>query len=76
MARDAGLAKLRLLTDRIMLRRMKKDHTASMELPPKRYVALLLLLLLLLLFFFFFFFFLFVCLVRFELRTFTLMTLI
>ena len=57
MARDAGLAKLRLLTDRIMLRRMKKDHTASMELPPKRYVALLLLLLLLLSFFFFFFFF-------------------
>lgn len=27
--------KLRLLTDRLMLRRNKRDHTASMELPPK-----------------------------------------
>ncbi|KAI1338984.1 SNF2 family N-terminal domain-containing protein [Xylariaceae sp. FL0016] len=27
--------KLRLLTDRIMLRRLKKDHTSSMELPVK-----------------------------------------
>jgi DNA repair protein RAD16 len=27
--------KLRVLTDRIMLRRVKKDHVASMELPPK-----------------------------------------
>ena len=33
--RKAGLAKLRLITDRIMLRRMKRDHTSSMELPPK-----------------------------------------
>ncbi|WEW60100.1 DNA repair protein rad16 [Emydomyces testavorans] len=34
--RQDALAKLRLITDRIMLRRVKKDHTASMELPPKR----------------------------------------
>lgn len=27
--------KLRVLTDRIMLRRLKKDHTDSMELPVK-----------------------------------------
>jgi DNA repair protein RAD16 len=33
--RKAALGKLKLLTDRIMLRRMKRDHTASMELPPK-----------------------------------------
>lgn len=33
--RQAGFHKLRLLTDRIMLRRLKKDHTSSMELPPK-----------------------------------------
>ncbi|CAK7267090.1 DNA repair protein rad16 [Sporothrix epigloea] len=31
--------KLRLLTDRIMLRRLKKDHTDSMELPVKRIVV-------------------------------------
>ena len=36
--RKAGLAKLRLITDRIMLRRIKRDHTASMELPPKEVV--------------------------------------
>jgi DNA repair protein RAD16 len=36
--RQAGLDKLRLITDRIMLRRMKKDHTSSMELPPKEIV--------------------------------------
>ncbi|KAI1469732.1 SNF2 family N-terminal domain-containing protein [Daldinia caldariorum] len=30
-----ALAKLRLLTDRIMLRRLKKDHTNAMELPVK-----------------------------------------
>ncbi|PGH05863.1 hypothetical protein AJ79_06705 [Helicocarpus griseus UAMH5409] len=36
--RKNGLAKLRCITDRIMLRRVKKDHTASMELPPKRVV--------------------------------------
>lgn len=33
--RKRGLDKLRLITDRIMLRRMKRDHTSSMELPPK-----------------------------------------
>lgn len=33
--RQKGLDKLRLVTDRIMLRRMKRDHTSSMELPPK-----------------------------------------
>ncbi|KAI4217738.1 MAG: hypothetical protein LQ351_000334 [Letrouitia transgressa] len=37
MRREA-LGKLRLITDRIMLRRMKRDHTASMELPPKEVV--------------------------------------
>ena len=31
--------KLRLLTDRIMLRRLKKDHTDAMELPVKRIVV-------------------------------------
>ncbi|RMJ28254.1 repair protein RAD16 [Aspergillus sp. HF37] len=36
--RKDALSKLRLITDRIMLRRMKRDHTASMELPPKRVV--------------------------------------
>lgn len=33
--RKDAFAKLRLLTDHIMLRRMKRDYTASMELPPK-----------------------------------------
>ncbi|RMZ82961.1 hypothetical protein DV737_g1774, partial [Chaetothyriales sp. CBS 132003] len=33
--RQTGLGKLRLITDRIMLRRLKRDHTSSMELPPK-----------------------------------------
>jgi DNA repair protein RAD16 len=33
--REEALDKLHLITDRIMLRRMKKDHTSSMELPPK-----------------------------------------
>ncbi|KAI9834872.1 MAG: hypothetical protein M1819_002780 [Sarea resinae] len=33
--RRQALDKLRLITDRIMLRRVKRDHTASMELPPK-----------------------------------------
>ncbi|KAE8378239.1 SNF2 family N-terminal domain-containing protein [Aspergillus bertholletiae] len=37
-ARKEALSKLRLITDRIMLRRIKRDHTASMELPPKRVV--------------------------------------
>ncbi|CAK7273833.1 DNA repair protein rad16 [Sporothrix epigloea] len=36
--RDA-FHRLRLLTDRIMLRRLKKDHTDSMELPVKRIVV-------------------------------------
>jgi DNA repair protein RAD16 len=36
--RKEGLAKLRLITDRIMLRRMKRDHTSSMELPPKEVI--------------------------------------
>ena len=35
VARQVGFDKLRLITDRIMLRRMKRDHTSSMELPPK-----------------------------------------
>ena len=38
LLRKSALGKLRLLTDRIMLRRMKRDHTASMELPPKEVV--------------------------------------
>lgn len=33
--KDEALDKLHLITDRIMLRRMKKDYTSSMELPPK-----------------------------------------
>ena len=33
--RREALKKLRLVTDRIMLRRMKRDYTTSMELPPK-----------------------------------------
>ena len=36
--RKEGLQKLRLVTDRIMLRRVKRDHTASMELPPKEVI--------------------------------------
>ena len=36
--RKAAFGKLRLLTDRIMLRRMKRDYTASMELPPKEVI--------------------------------------
>jgi len=36
--RKEAMRKLRLLTDRIMLRRLKRDHTASMELPPKQVV--------------------------------------
>ncbi|KAJ5218271.1 DNA repair protein RAD16 [Penicillium cinerascens] len=34
--RKTGLQKLRLITDHIMLRRLKQEHTSSMELPPKR----------------------------------------
>ncbi|EED21725.1 DNA excision repair protein Rad16, putative [Talaromyces stipitatus ATCC 10500] len=37
-ARQDALRKLRLITDRIMLRRLKRDHTSSMELPPKRVI--------------------------------------
>ncbi|KAL3252617.1 hypothetical protein ABHI18_009989 [Aspergillus niger] len=37
-ARKEALSKLRLITDRIMLRRVKRDHTSSMELPPKRVI--------------------------------------
>lgn len=33
--RQSGFDKLRLITDRIMLRRMKRDHTSAMELPAK-----------------------------------------
>lgn len=36
--RKEALGKLRLVTDRIMLRRMKRDYTASMELPPKEII--------------------------------------
>lgn len=36
--RKDALQKLRLVTDRIMLRRVKRDHTASMELPPKEVI--------------------------------------
>lgn len=37
LRRDA-LDKLRLITDRIMLRRIKRDQTAAMELPPKEVI--------------------------------------
>ena len=37
--RRQALQKLRLVTDRIMLRRMKRDYTASLELPPKEVVV-------------------------------------
>ena len=36
--RKDALDKLRLVTDRIMLRRIKRDQTASMELPPKEVI--------------------------------------
>lgn len=36
--RKRAFKKLRILTDRIMLRRMKRDYTTSMELPPKEVV--------------------------------------
>ena len=36
--RKEAFGKLRLITDRIMLRRMKRDHTSSMELPPKEVI--------------------------------------
>jgi DNA repair protein RAD16 len=37
-ARRAALDKLHMITARVMLRRMKKDHTSSMELPPKEII--------------------------------------
>ncbi|KAI5364897.1 Putative helicase, Zinc finger, RING-type, Zinc finger, RING/FYVE/PHD-type [Septoria linicola] len=36
--RNKAMAKLQLITARIMLRRMKRDHTSSMELPPKEVI--------------------------------------
>ncbi|KAK3069961.1 hypothetical protein LTS18_000184, partial [Coniosporium uncinatum] len=36
--RNEAMDKLHLLTARVMLRRMKRDHTSSMELPPKEIV--------------------------------------
>ena len=36
--RDAAMAKLHLITARIMLRRIKRDYTSSMELPPKEVI--------------------------------------
>jgi DNA repair protein RAD16 len=36
--RKDAFDKLRLITDRIMLRRIKRDQTASMELPPKEVI--------------------------------------
>lgn len=36
--RSDALKKLHMITARVMLRRMKKDHTNSMELPPKEIV--------------------------------------
>ena len=36
--RRRAMDKLHLITSRVMLRRMKRDHTASMELPPKEIV--------------------------------------
>ncbi|CAK1365804.1 DNA repair protein RAD16 [Cercospora beticola] len=36
--RAEAMAKLHLITARIMLRRMKRDHTSSMELPPKEVI--------------------------------------
>jgi DNA repair protein RAD16 len=36
--RSEALDKLHMITARVMLRRMKKDHTSSMELPPKEII--------------------------------------
>jgi DNA repair protein RAD16 len=36
--RSEAMDKLHMITARVMLRRMKKDHTSSMELPPKEIV--------------------------------------
>lgn len=37
--RSTAMDKLHMITARIMLRRMKRDHTASMELPPKEVIV-------------------------------------
>lgn len=37
--RSAAMDKLHSITSRIMLRRVKRDHTSSMELPPKEVVV-------------------------------------
>ncbi|KAK4569693.1 DNA repair protein rad16 [Recurvomyces mirabilis] len=37
--RSAAMDKLHMITARIMLRRMKRDHTSSMELPPKEVIV-------------------------------------
>lgn len=37
--RAAAMDKLHMITARIMLRRMKRDHTSSMELPPKEVIV-------------------------------------
>jgi DNA repair protein RAD16 len=39
MERSAAMDKLHMITARIMLRRMKRDHTSSMELPPKEVIV-------------------------------------
>lgn len=37
--RSAAMSKLHMITARVMLRRLKKDHTSSMELPPKEVIV-------------------------------------
>ncbi|WPG97319.1 Hypothetical protein R9X50_00009300 [Acrodontium crateriforme] len=37
--RSRAMDKLQMITSRIMLRRLKKDHTGSMELPPKEVIV-------------------------------------
>ncbi|KAI6913252.1 hypothetical protein KC334_g1558, partial [Hortaea werneckii] len=37
--RSKAMDKLHMITARIMLRRMKRDHTSSMELPPKEVIV-------------------------------------
>jgi len=38
LVRERAMAKLHMITARIMLRRMKSDYTSSMELPPKEII--------------------------------------
>jgi DNA repair protein RAD16 len=38
-SRKEAFQKLRLITERLMLRRLKRDNTASMELPPKEVIV-------------------------------------